>query len=190
MTHPPNAVSEAQFQPPAGRTGLAPTFTEHNLLSRVCGGARLCLFVGLVGTAVSLVIGVLWGAIAGYCGGRWDAVMMRFVDVLYSMPSIIFVIVLIATCDALLGKCGAPFRRARCNGCNSPACLAGWARFPGCPWRGSCAARSCPCAAPRLRGREPRPRGGPRAVLLRPILRNVYGVIIVYLTMTIPCIIL
>jgi oligopeptide transport system permease protein len=57
-------------------------------------GLRVSLAIGLVATAVSLVIGVIWGAVAGYVGGRVDELMMRFVDVLYSLPFIFFVILL------------------------------------------------------------------------------------------------
>ena len=56
--------------------------------------ARVSLLVGLAATAVSLVIGVIYGAIAGYFGGRVDALMMRIVDILYSLPFMFFVILL------------------------------------------------------------------------------------------------
>jgi oligopeptide transport system permease protein len=65
-----------------------------DLFVRVLYGARVSLAVGLVATLVSLLIGVLYGATAGYLGGRTDAVMMRAVDVLYSLPFIFFVIIL------------------------------------------------------------------------------------------------
>jgi oligopeptide transport system permease protein len=65
-----------------------------DLFVRILYGARVSLSVGLIATMVSLVIGVLYGATAGYLGGRIDAVMMRFVDVLYSIPYIFFVIIL------------------------------------------------------------------------------------------------
>jgi oligopeptide transport system permease protein len=65
-----------------------------DLFVRVLYGARISLAVGLVATMVSLAIGVTYGAIAGYVGGWVDAVMMRFVDVLYSLPYIFFVIIL------------------------------------------------------------------------------------------------
>ena len=65
-----------------------------DLFIRVLYGARVSLAVGLVATFVSLVIGVTYGATAGYVGGRVDALMMRFVDVLYSLPFIFFVIIL------------------------------------------------------------------------------------------------
>jgi oligopeptide transport system permease protein len=70
-----------------------------DLFVRVLFGARVSLAVGLVATVVSLVIGVLYGAIAGYAGGRLDGLMMRIVDVLYSLPFIFFVIILMVMFD-------------------------------------------------------------------------------------------
>ncbi len=67
------------------------------LLARLLMGLRVSLAIGLVATFVSLVIGVAWGAVAGFVGGRLDEVMMRFVDVLYSLPFIFFVILLMVT---------------------------------------------------------------------------------------------
>ena len=65
-----------------------------DLFVRTLYGARVSLLVGLAATSVSLVIGVTYGAIAGYFGGRIDAAMMRFVDVMYSLPFLFFVILL------------------------------------------------------------------------------------------------
>jgi len=65
-----------------------------DLFVRTLHGGRISLLVGLVATAVSLVIGVTWGAVAGYLGGRIDSLMMRIVDVLYAMPFLFFVILL------------------------------------------------------------------------------------------------
>ena len=65
-----------------------------DLLSRILYGARISLLVGFVATGVALVIGVSWGIIAGYFGGRIDSIMMRIVDVLYGLPFIIFIILL------------------------------------------------------------------------------------------------
>ena len=70
-----------------------------DLFVRVLFGARVSLAVGLVATLVSLIIGVLSGAIAGYVGGRLDGLMMRIVDVLYSLPFIFFVIILMVMFD-------------------------------------------------------------------------------------------
>jgi oligopeptide transport system permease protein len=76
---------------------LGADFLGRDLLARVLVGLRVSLAVGLVATAVSLVIGVLWGATAGYVGGRTDELMMRIVDVIYSLPFIFFVILLLVT---------------------------------------------------------------------------------------------
>ena len=65
-----------------------------DLFVRTMLGIRVTMIVAIVASVVSLVIGVLYGAIAGYAGGRVDAVMMRFVDTLYAMPFIFFVILL------------------------------------------------------------------------------------------------
>lgn len=63
-------------------------------LTRVLYGSRVSLMVGLVATSVALCIGVLWGTIAGFVGGRCDTIMMRIVDVLYALPFTIFIILL------------------------------------------------------------------------------------------------
>jgi oligopeptide transport system permease protein len=68
-----------------------------DLLARLLMGLRVSLAVGVVATFVSLVIGVLWGSVAGYVGGRIDEAMMRIVDILYSLPFIFFVILLMVT---------------------------------------------------------------------------------------------
>jgi len=65
-----------------------------DLLARTLVGLGVSLMVGIVATVVSLLIGVTWGAIAGFVGGRTDQLMMRFVDILYSLPFIFFVIIL------------------------------------------------------------------------------------------------
>lgn len=64
-----------------------------DLFSRVLYGGRISLLVGLVATGVSLVIGVVYGLISGYAGGRLDALMMRVVDVLFALPFIVLVII-------------------------------------------------------------------------------------------------
>jgi oligopeptide transport system permease protein len=63
-------------------------------LTRIMYGSQISLAVGFIATAVALTIGVLWGAIAGFVGGKVDAVMMRIVDALYALPFTIFIILL------------------------------------------------------------------------------------------------
>jgi oligopeptide transport system permease protein len=65
-----------------------------DLLTRILYGGRVSLMVGLIATAVALLIGVTWGSIAGYFGGRVDALMMRIVDIIYALPFMIFVVLL------------------------------------------------------------------------------------------------
>jgi oligopeptide transport system permease protein len=65
-----------------------------DMLTRIMYGGRVSLAVGFIATAVALVIGVLWGAIAGFAGGRVDVLMMRIVDILYALPFMIFIVLL------------------------------------------------------------------------------------------------
>lgn len=80
--------------PPSRAHWLGTDVLGRDLLSRILYGGRISLSVGLAATAVSVVIGVLYGAVSGYFGGRMDVVMMRIVDLLYSLPFVIFVILL------------------------------------------------------------------------------------------------
>lgn len=83
--------------------GASPPSTAHWLgtdvfgrdqLTRIMYGSRVSLMVGFIATTVALLIGVFWGATAGYLGGRIDSFMMRTVDVLYALPFTIFIILL------------------------------------------------------------------------------------------------
>jgi oligopeptide transport system permease protein len=82
--------------PPSAAHWLGTDLYGRDLLSRLCFGGRVSLAVGIVATTLSFVLGTTWGGIAGYVGGRVDAVMMRIVDVLYTFPLIIFVILVLA----------------------------------------------------------------------------------------------
>jgi oligopeptide transport system permease protein len=69
--------------------------TGRDLYIRVIQGTQISLIVGLLGSAVAVVVGTLYGAIAGYFGGRLDSAMMRFVDILYSIPYMFILILLL-----------------------------------------------------------------------------------------------
>ena len=85
---------ELRESPPSSEHWLGTDKLGRDLLARVLYGGRISLTVGLVATAVSLTIGVLYGTLSGFCGGKVDAVMMRLVDILYALPFTIFVILL------------------------------------------------------------------------------------------------
>lgn len=80
--------------PPSAQHWLGTDIFGRDQLTRILYGSRISLMVGLVATVVALIIGVVWGTVAGYIGGRVDAVMMRIVDVLYALPFTIFIILL------------------------------------------------------------------------------------------------
>ncbi|MFL2698657.1 MAG: ABC transporter permease [Gammaproteobacteria bacterium] len=85
---------ELGASPPSAAHILGTDVLGRDLLSRILYGARISLLVGFVATGVALVIGVSWGIVAGYAGGKVDSIMMRIVDVLYGLPFIIFIILL------------------------------------------------------------------------------------------------
>ncbi len=80
--------------PPSAAHWLGTDIFGRDLLTQIMYGGRISLAVGFVATAVALVIGITWGAVAGYVGGRVDAVMMRLVDILYALPFMIFIVLL------------------------------------------------------------------------------------------------
>ncbi len=79
---------------PSGAHWLGTDILGRDQLTRIMYGSRISLMVGFIATSVALLIGVLWGAIAGFMGGKVDAVMMRIVDALYALPFTIFIILL------------------------------------------------------------------------------------------------
>jgi ABC-type dipeptide/oligopeptide/nickel transport system permease subunit len=189
--YPPDAVSDAQFQPPGAAHWFGTDVHGRDLLTRVFYGARISLLVGVVGAGVAFVIGVTWGAVAGYAGGRVDAWMMRFVDVLYSLPSIIFVIVLISTLDQVVKKL-----LTEAFGPNLAAATPVLFLFVGLgavSWLTMARIVRGQVLSLRHRTFVEASRGlgaGPVRILWHHILPNTLGVVIVYLTLTVPAIIL
>ncbi|VUD47412.1 Oligopeptide transport system permease protein OppC [Thalassocella blandensis] len=80
--------------PPSSEHWLGTDSLGRDQLTRVLYGSRISLAVGFTATSVALLIGVLWGTVAGFLGGRVDAFMMRVVDILYALPFAIFIILL------------------------------------------------------------------------------------------------
>ncbi len=111
---------------------------------RVVYGTRISLAVGFFASIIVLIIGMLIGSIAGYCGGKVDLIIMRIVDIIYSLPDMLMVILLASVLNVSLGAAldGTPLRQAWREH-RQP--LHRLRRFStGSPWPGSSAARSCP----------------------------------------------
>ena len=187
----PDQLSDDQFQPPTWTHLCGTDVHGRDLLSRILYGAQVSLLIGFVGAGVSLLIGVLWGAIAGYAGGRTDGVMMRAVDVLYSLPSIIFVIVLITTLEGALKGLFAALGTASPDVSTRLVLLVvglgavSWLTMARIVRGQVLSLRRRPFVeASRALG------AGPIRILARHIIPNTLGVVIVYLMLTVPAIIL
>ena len=186
-----DAVSDAQFAPPGTAHLFGTDVHGRDVLTRVFYGARISLLVGIVGASVALVIGVAWGAVAGYVGGRTDGLMMRIVDVLYSLPSIIFVIVLITTLDQLaratVGRVFGP------EVARATPILFLFVGLGGVSWLTMARIVRGQVLSLKRRGFVEATRAlgaGHGRILFRHIVPNTYGVIVTYLTLTVPAIIL
>ena len=81
--------------PPSMQHPMGTDDAGRDMLARVLQGGRISLTVGIISTIVSLIVGVSYGAVAGYLGGGVDNVMMRLVDIIYAIPYILIVIVLL-----------------------------------------------------------------------------------------------
>jgi oligopeptide transport system permease protein len=191
LPHSPQAVSPRTFQPPDATHWLGTDLNGRDVLARVLSGARVSLALGALGASVSLVIGTLYGLLSGYAGGRTDLFLMRVVDILYSLPRIILVLVLVAVFDGHLKNAFAA------------AGLDAWAArsrlvlvfvgLGGVSWltlarivRGqvlSLKERDFIRAAQAL-GQSP------GRIMIHHLLPNLRGLVIVYLTLTIPAVIL
>jgi len=144
-----------------------------DLFVRVLYGARVSLAVGVVATLVSLAIGVLYGAIAGYVGGALDEIMMRIVDLLYSLPFLFFVIILMVIFHRnfimLFVAIGAVEWLTMARIVRGQALSIKRKEF---------------IEAARAGG------VGPLSIILRHVIPNLLGPVIVYVTLTIPTVIL
>jgi len=92
-------ISDASLLPPSRTHFFGTDVNGHDLLTRTLYGAQISLFVAAMGTIVSLTVGVTYGMISGYAGGRVDNLMMRLVEIIYSLPTLVLVIVLVTSLD-------------------------------------------------------------------------------------------
>lgn len=187
----PTQITEFQFSPPSPQHWFGTDFHGRDLFSRIVAGTAMSLCMGLAGAAVSLVIGVGWGATAGYARGRVDAVMMRVVDILYSLPSIIFVVVLITTLESMLKqRWEAQLSAAALRWVRVAMLLVGlgamsWLTMARIVRGQVLSLRERPFVlASRAFG------ASPFHILRRHILPNILGIVIVYTTLTIPTVVL
>ena len=152
------------------------------LMSRILWGGRISLMVGLIATLVSLVVGVLYGAVSGYMGGWVDNLMMRLVDVMYSIP---FIFVVIFLMMLIKDAGGGPFGIDRLTAFFLVLGLIYWLTMARVV-RGQVlslkkkefieAAQSMGASVGRI--------------VLKHLVPNVFSIILVYLTLTIPRVIL
>lgn len=157
----------------SGRHWLGTDILGRDLLTRILYGGRVSFAVGVCATLVSMVIGVTWGALSGWAGGKVDTVMMRFVDIVYAFPFTIFVIILMVFFERSL--------------------LLLFMAIGAVEWLTM--ARIVRGQVLALRNREfieaAVGLGQPRVrVIFRHILPNVAGPVIVYATLTIPSVML
>jgi ABC-type dipeptide/oligopeptide/nickel transport system permease subunit len=98
-----SAVAAGDYVP--GRL-LGTDVLGRDVFARVLAGGLFSMLVGFSSAAVAVVIGTAWGAAAGFAGGRVDAILMRIVDVLYGLPSILLVVLLAIAVEGLVGRAG------------------------------------------------------------------------------------
>ena len=161
-----------------------------DVMIRVLAGGGISLGIGLIAAAIAVSIGTGWGAVAAFCGGRVDAVMMRVVDVLFGLPSILLVVLIAVAVNGILERSGqdlAPIWRQVINVCTL------WLAIGMVSWltvarviRGQVLSLTAQpfMEACRVMGM------GPWRQFRRHLFPNILGPIIVYATLTVPMAIL
>ena len=187
----PHATSANTFLSPNTTHPFGTDLNGRDVLSRTLQGARISLTVGFSGAVVSLLIGTSVGLIAGYCGGTLDALLMRVVDVLYSVPRLILIILANFVFDPVLQGWLANFQKGIWIGYSKILILI---LALGCiEWltmarivRGQVLSlKTLPFIQAALALGQSHTK-----ILIRHMLPNLSGIIIVYLTLTIPAVML
>lgn len=89
-------IARTSFLPPSGEHWLGTDRFGRDVLSRILFGARISLAIAFVATAIAITLGTLIGAVAGYFGGRVDAALMRFTDMVLAFPRLVLLIMIVA----------------------------------------------------------------------------------------------
>jgi oligopeptide transport system permease protein len=183
--------SAATFERPSLAHPFGTDLNGRDLLYRVLSGARVSLLVGFAGALVSLCIGTCYGMIAGYVGGRVDGLMMRLVDILYSVPRLIFILVFINSFDVRLKQWLVDHGFTEWVGWSRLVILVislgliEWLTMARIVRGQVLAMKSLAfVTAARALGQSH------TRILTRHLLPNLVGVVVVYLTLTIPSVIL
>ncbi|MBK8256355.1 MAG: ABC transporter permease subunit [Polyangiaceae bacterium] len=173
-------------------------FFGRDLFTRLFFGGRISFMVALTATSMSLLIGVTWGGIAGYVGGKVDALMMRIVDILYTFPFLIFVILLMVFFAGPKSPLYSAFLTILSPFSDDPKGAKNFAIFQIFVVFFAIGSISWLTMARMVRGQVLSLRGqpfveaarsigvGPTALIFRHLLPNALGPIIVYTTLTIP----
>ena len=88
-------VLSEQYQPPSKEHWFGTDNAGRDVFTRTWQGARISLFVGFMAALIDVTIGIIWGGISGYKGGRTDNIMMRIIEILYGIPYLLVVILLL-----------------------------------------------------------------------------------------------
>jgi len=179
------------FSPPSLQHLFGTDLNGRDLLYRVLTGGRVSMLVGLCGALVSLFIGTSYGLIAGYAGGKLDNFLMRVVDVLYSIPRLIFILICINAFNAYLQQFASKLGWEWLIFSSRIAILIvslgviEWLTLARIVRGQTLALKNCPfISAATVLGQSQ------RIILLRHLLPNLLGVIAIYLTLTIPAVVI
>ena len=185
------ALTKNQFAEPSTRHPFGTDLLGRDVLYRVLEGARISLLVGFSGACISLFVGVAYGLVAGYSGGKRDAVMMRGVEVLYAIPRLIIVLIFINAFNTTLARWFQDVGLAALVGYSRVVILVfslgliEWLTMARIVRGQVLALKSLQFVdAARSLGQTH------AKIILRHLLPNLAGIIVVYLTLTIPAVIL
>ncbi|HWZ94881.1 MAG TPA: ABC transporter permease [Opitutaceae bacterium] len=181
--------------PPSAQHWLGTDTLGRDLLARILFGGRISLMVGLVASAVALIIGVTYGAVAGYLGGKIDTVMMRIVDIIYALPFTIFVILLMVFLKDPMERFDAWFARFSIMGDTRGVgqILLLFSAIGAVEWLTMARiVRGQILSVKKMEFIEAARALGysPRRIIFRHMVPNILGPIIVYTTLTIPAVML